>query len=165
MPMVSLNSHNLLAKINNKISIFVVFLILSLIILCYQLSFWQTDYIDHVMIISRIENYNLYAAFIVILLDIEIFYNSKFPTSKINLSRYISNIIQIPSVILASIYVATLLSLLNEIFCNGIFGFGYIAFYMVFMCLISVLFQIAISTINFLIKKHNTKLGHNLQSY
>lgn len=165
MPRVSLNTHNLLTKINNKISIFAVFLILSLVILCYQLSFWQTDYIGHVMIVSRIENYNLYAAFIVIMLDIEIFYNSKFPTSKINLSQNISNIIQIPSVILVSVYVATLLSLVNEIWRNGISGFGYISFYMVFMCLISVLFHVAIATINFLIKKNNTKLGHNLQSH
>lgn len=165
MSRINFKSKNLFARINNKIPIFELFLIFSLIILCCQLTFWKTNYIHHLKIIGHIENYNLYAAFIMILLDIEIFYNDKFPTGKINLSRSISNIIQIPSTILVSVYVATLLSLLNEIWLNGVSGAGYIVFYTVSMCLISVLFQLAISTINSLIDKQNTKSGYNLQSY
>ena len=165
MKKVTITKNKLLAQINNNLPIFILFAVLSLLILSYQLSFWQINYFEHAVVIRRIENYNLYSAFLALLFDLEGFFSIKFPSLKFPLLRNISRIIQIPSVILVSIYVATISSLLNEIFKNGIFGVGYAVFYLTSMGFISVVFQVVIVVINSFINKNNTNPSYNLQAY
>lgn len=165
MKNITLTKNKLIAEINKNLPAFTIFAVLSLTILSYQLLFWQSNYITHVSNICKIENYNLYSVAILLLLDVEVYFITKFPNSKTNILRHISKIVQIPSIVLVSIYAATIFSLMNEIFNNGISGLSYATFYITFMGLISILFQTAIVYVNSLINRHNKDIHYGFQPY